>query len=136
MDCDVIKNFINEQDRYALSSGIRLVKVEPGYAEGEMEITPDSMNSRGFVQGGAIFTLCDLTAAGASNSRNNGMIAMGGNITYIRPGTGKKLRAVARELNRGQRTGLFDVDVFNDEGKLVAHATINGFATGEPLVKE
>ena len=136
MDCDVIKNFINEHDRYALSGGIRLVRVEPGYAEGEMEITPDSMNSRGFVQGGAIFTLCDLTAAGASNSRNNGMIAMGGNITYIRPGTGKKLRAVARELNRGQRTGLFDVDVFNDEGKLVAHATINGFATGEPLVKE
>jgi acyl-CoA thioesterase len=136
MNCDKIKDFINENDRYALSGGIRLVKVEPGYAEGEMDITPDSMNSRGVVQGGAIFTLCDLTAAGASNSRNNGMIAVGGNITYVRPGTGKKLRAVARELNRGSRTGLFDVDVFNDEGKLVAHATINGFATGEPLVKE
>ena len=110
--------------------------MEPGYAEGEMIITPDSMNSRGFVQGGAIFTLCDLTAAGASNSENNGMIAMGGNISYIRPGTGKKLRAVARQINRGKRTGLFDVDVFNDEDKLIAHATINGFATGEQLVKE
>ena len=81
MNCDIIKDFINTNDKYARSGNIRLVKVEPGYAEGEMDITPDSMNSRGFVQGGAIFTLCDLTAAGASNSRNQGMIAMGGNIT-------------------------------------------------------
>ena len=136
MDGDTIKNYINEHDKFASHSNIRLTKVEPGYAEGEMDITPESMNSRGVVQGGAIFTLCDLTAAGASNSENNGMIAMGGNISFIRPGTGKKLRAVARQLNRGKRTGLFDVDVFNDENKLVAHATINGFATGEQLVKE
>ena len=136
MDCDIIKNYINEHDLFASHSNIRLTKVEPGYAEGEMLITADSMNSRGFVQGGAIFTLCDLTAAGASNSENNGMIAMGGNISYIRPGTGKKLRAVARQINRGKRTGLFEVDVFNDEDKLIAHATINGFATGEQLVKE
>ena len=136
MNCDIIKDYINTHDKYALSGNMRLTKVEPGYAEGDMDITPDSMNSRGFVQGGAIFTLCDLTAAGASNSRNQGMIAMGGNISYVRPGTGKKLRAVAHEINRGQRTGLFTVDVFNDEGKIIAHATINGFATGEPLVKE
>ena len=81
-------------------------------------------------------TIHQQTAAGASNSRNQGMISMGGNISYIRPGTGKKLRSVAREINRGQRTGLFTVDVFNDEDKIIAHATINGFATGEALVKE
>lgn len=136
MDCNVIKDHINSHDKFASYNNIRLTKVEPGYAEGELIITPDSLNSRGFVQGGAIFTLCDLTAAGASNSCNDGMIAMNGNITYIRPGTGTKLRSVARQLNRGKRTGTFDVDVFNDEDKLVAHATLNGFATGEPLVKE
>ena len=136
MDCDIIKNYINDYDRFAGTNNIRLTKVEPGYAEGELTITPESMNSRGFVHGGAIFTLCDTTAAGASNSENNGMIAMGGNISYLRPGTGKKLRAVAKQINRGRQTGLFEVDVFNDEGKIVAHATINGFATGEKLVKE
>ena len=136
MDCEKLKNFLNEEDVFCRYCGIRLTEAAPGKAEAVMEITPEKYNSRNVVQGGAIFTLCDLTAAGASNSRNDGMIAMGGNITYIRPGTGKKLRAVARELNRGKRTGLLDVDVFNDEGKLVAHATINGFATGEPLLKE
>ena len=136
MDCSKIQEYINTHDSFAGSNNIRLVRIEPGYAEGELIITPKSLNSRGFVQGGAIFTLCDLTAAGASNSENNGMSAMGGNITYIRPGTGSKLRAVAKQLNRGKHTGVFDVDVFNDAGKLVAHATINGFATGEQLVKE
>ena len=65
-----------------------------------------------------------------------GMIAMQGSISFIRPGTGTKLRAVAKQLSRGRSTGVFSVDVFNDSGKLVAHATINGFATGEPLLKE
>ena len=136
MDCGKVQNFINEHDRFSSSNRIRLVRTEPGYAEGELEVTPDSMNSRNFVQGGAIFTLCDLTAAGAANAGNDGMIAMHGDISFIRPGTGKKLRAVARQLSRGRTTGVFSVDVFNDAGKLVAHATINGFATGEPLVKE
>ena len=136
MDCSKIQEFINTHDAFAGANNIRLTRVEPGYAEGELIITPQSLNSRGFVQGGAIFTLCDLTAAGASNSGNDGMIAMGGNISYIRPGTGSRLRAVAKQLNRGKHTGVFDVDVFNEAGKLVAHATINGFATGEQLVKE
>ena len=136
MDGGKIRDFINGHDRFSRSNHIRLVRVEPGYAEGELEVTPDSMNSRGFVQGGAIFTLCDLTAAGAANAENNGMIAMQGSISFIRPGTGTKLRAVAKQLSRGRSTGVFAVDVFNDAGKLVAHATINGFATGEPLVKE
>ena len=136
MDCERIKDHINTHDTFASVNNIRLTRVEPGYAEGELTITPESLNSRGVVQGGAIFTLCDTTAAGASNSGNDGMIAMGGNITYIRPGTGKKLRAEATQINRGKRTGLFSVDVFNDEGKLVAHATINGFATGDRLIKE
>ena len=136
MTCEVIKDHINKYDRFAACNNIRLTKVEPGYAEGELLITADSLNARGFVQGGAIFTLCDLTASGASNSGNDGMIAMGGHITYIRPGTGTKLRATARQLNRGRHTGIFSVDVFNDEDKLVAHATFNGFATGEQLVKE
>ena len=136
MECEIIKEHINSHDRFAASNNIRLTKVEPGYAEGELLITADSLNARGFVQGGAIFTLCDLTASGASNSGNDGMIAMGGHITYIRPGTGTKLRATARQLNRGRHTGIFSVDVFNDEDKLVAHATFNGFATGEQLVKE
>ncbi|MBQ9502433.1 MAG: PaaI family thioesterase [Lentisphaeria bacterium] len=136
MDSDTVRDFINEHDRFSASNNIRITRAEPGYAEGELEITPDSMNSRGFVQGGAIFTLCDLTAAGAANAGNDGMIAMQGSISFIRPGTGKKLRSAARQLSRGRNTGVFAVDVFNDAGKLVAHATINGFATGEPLVKE
>ena len=136
MDSGKVRDFINEHDKFSRSNHIRLVRVEPGYAEGELEVTPDSMNSRGFVQGGAIFTLCYLTAAGAANAENNGMIAMQGSISFIRPGTGTKLRAVAKQLSRGRSTGVFSVDVFNDSGKLVAHATINGFATGEPLLKE
>ena len=98
MDSDTVRDFINEHDRFSASNNIRITRAEPGYAEGELAITPDSMNSRGFVQGGAIFTLCDLTAAGAANAGNDGMIAMQGSISFIRPGTGKILRSVARQL--------------------------------------
>lgn len=131
-----VKDFINTNDRFSRSSNIQLIHAEPGYAEAELIVTENALNSRGMVQGGAIFTLCDLAFAGAANAGNDGMIAMAGNITFVRPGTGKRLRAVAREVNRGSRTGVYDIDVFNEADKLVAHTTINGFATGCALLPE
>ena len=61
---DRIKEYINEFDRFAAGNNIRLTKVEPGYAEAEMVITPELLNGNDVVQGGAIFTLADIAFAG------------------------------------------------------------------------
>ena len=60
-------------------------------------------------------------------------MAFTSNISFIRPGTGRRLRAVATEVSRGRRTGVYSVQVFNDDGKVVAHGTTTGFISEEKL---
>lgn len=136
MCCEKIKDFINEFDRFAAVNNMRLTKVEPGFAEAELLITPQVLNGNNVVQGGAIFTLADLAFAGASNAENDGMVTQCCNLTFLRPGDGEKLTAVAKVINRGRMTGVYSLEVRNDRNKLVAYGQINGFATGKPLIEE
>ena len=112
---------------------MRIDVIRPGYAEAVMEITENKLNGLGIAQGGAIFTLADLAFAGASNAAGFRTVAFTSNISFIRPGTGRRLRAVATEVSRGRRTGVYSVQVFNDDGKVVAHGTTTGFISEEKL---
>lgn len=134
MSAEKIKEFINKFDRFAAANNMQLTRVEPGYAEAELIITPQVLNGNDVVQGGAIFTLADLAFAGAANAENNGMVTQSCNLTFLRPGDGTKLTAVAKVMHRGRMTGLYCVEVRNDRGKLVACGQLNGFATGKQLI--
>ncbi len=136
MDHEKIADHLNRSDRFCAVNGIRIVKISPGYAEAELTVTPDLLNGVGTVQGGAIFTLADFAFAGAANAGNEAMVTLSSTINFIRPGTGGKLRAVAREVSRGRRTGVYNIEVFNADGKLVADIVNTGFATGTPLLPE
>lgn len=48
-------------------------------------------------------------------------------VSFIRPGSGNTLRAVAREVSKGRRSCVMDVEVRNEENKLVAKFQITGF---------
>ena len=122
-----IRAFLNEFDRFAKDNHMRITEIREGYAEAVMEITDNSCNAVGTVQGGAIFTLADLAFAGASNSRGDKCVAMSAAVSFIRPGTGRTLRAVAQEVSRGRRSCVLDVEVKNEEEKLVAKIQITGF---------
>ena len=131
MDCEKLRNFLNNNDLFCRYCGIKITRIAPGEAEAELPVTPDMMNSRGVVQGGAIMTLADFTFAGASNAMGHTTVSTGLNINFIRPGTGKKLVANARKIHHGRSTCLYQVDVFNDENKLVAAVSVSGFTVDE-----
>ena len=131
-----IKNYINRFDRFAAANNIRLTRVEHDFAEAELIVTPEMLNGNDVVQGGAIFTLADIAFAGAANSENQGMVTQSCTMSFVRPGSGSRLTAEARVINRGRSTGVYYVEVRNDQGKLVACGQINGFATGKPLIEE
>ena len=131
MDCEKLRNFLNNNDLFCRYCGIKITRIAPGEAEAELPVTPDMMNSRGVVQGGAIMTLADFAFAGASNAMGHTTVSTGLNINFIRPGTGKKLVANARKIHHGRSTCLYQVDVFNDENKLVAAVSVSGFTVDE-----
>ena len=133
MTIEEIKETLNRDDRFCRYNEMRIDVIRPGYAEAVMEITENKLNGLGIAQGGAIFTLADLAFAGASNAAGFRTVAFTSNISFIRPGTGRRLRAVATEVSRGRRTGVYSVQVFNDDGKVVAHGTTTGFISEEKL---
>ena len=131
MEMDELKELLNKDDRFCRYNGMRLDVLRTGYAEAVMEITENSLNGVGIAQGGSIFTLADLAFAGAANSYGFRTVGLNSTISFLRPGVGKSLRAKATEVNRGRRTCVYSVDVFNEDGKLVAHGTSTGFITEE-----
>ena len=133
MTIEEIKEKLNRDDRFCRYNEMRIDVIRPGYAEAVMEITENKLNGLGIAQGGAIFTLADLAFAGASNAAGFRTVAFTSNISFIRPGTGRRLRAVATDVSRGRRTGVYSVQVFNDDGKVVAHGTTTGFISEEKL---
>ncbi|MBE6362673.1 MAG: PaaI family thioesterase [Lentisphaerae bacterium] len=134
MDCEKLRDFLNNNDLFCRYCGIKITHIAPGEAEAELQITPDMMNSRNVVQGGAIMTLADFAFAGASNAMGHTTVSTGLNINFLRPGSGKKLIAKAKKIHHGRSTCLYQVDVFNEENKLVAAVTVSGFTVDDKPV--
>ena len=92
--------------------GMEIVEIKAGEATLAMTVQPHMVNGQRIAHGGFIFTLADSTFAFACNSRNDRAVAAQCQITFIRPGKlGDRLVAVAREISRSGRSGIYDVRV-------------------------
>jgi len=92
--------------------GMEILDVKAGEATLAMTIQPHMVNGQRIAHGGFIFTLADSAFAFACNSRNHRAVAAHCQITFIRPGKlGDRLVAVAREVSRNGRSGIYDVRV-------------------------
>lgn len=120
-------------DRFALElCGITIDEASPGRARVSMPLTAMHLNAGGVAQGGAVYTLCDTAFAVAANAGGVLTVSQGANIAYLRPGTGGRLFALAEKINEGRSTCLYRVQVTDERGALVAHATITGFRKDGP----
>jgi len=109
------------RDAAAKLLGIAIVEVRDGFARLSMEVQPSMLNGHDFVHGGLIFTLADTAFAYACNSRNERNVALGAQISFVAPGrVGSKLTAVAQERSRAGRTGVYDVEVQDENGQSIA----------------
>lgn len=133
IDFENLKNYLNGHDVFCRENGIRLTRISEGSAEGEMSIGNRHKNGLGSVQGGAIFTLADLTFAGALQSFGYQGAGTAAAVNFLRPGEAGKLTAKAILVHKGKRTAVFDVDVFNPGGEILFHATMTGFLFDRPV---
>ena len=101
-----------KEDDASCGLGMKIIEVAPGRATLSMTVQPHMVNGQRIAHGGFIFTLADSAFAFACNSHNEKAVAAQGNITFIRPSKlGDVLVASAREISRGGRSGIYDVQV-------------------------
>lgn len=101
--------------------GASIDRVGPGSATLSMTVERHHTNGHDICHGGFIFTLADSAFAFACNSYNQVVVAQHNVITYVAPGAlGDRLTAEAREVARYGRSGIYDVRVTDQTGRLVA----------------
>ena len=108
-------------DRASRALGMTIERIAPGEAALTMAVRADMVNGHDICHGGFIFTLADSAFAFACNTHGLVTVAQAAKIDFVRPAhNGDVLRAVAHEVHRGGRTGVYDVEVRRADGKLIA----------------
>jgi acyl-CoA thioesterase len=108
-------------DRASQNLGLEILDVIPGSVRISMTVRPEMTNGHGLCHGGIIFTLADSAFAFACNSHGEPMVAAGANIEFLAPtSAGELLTALATEVSRGARHGIYDVRVTKSSGETVA----------------
>jgi acyl-CoA thioesterase len=100
--------------------GMEIEEVGPGYARISMTVRPDMLNGFKMCHGGFITTLADSAFAFACNSYNEVTVASGIVVDFLAPAyEGDRLVAECHEVARTGRTGVYDIEVMNQDDKVV-----------------
>ena len=109
------------RDRASQSMGMTIAAVGPGHAELTMTVRQDMLNGHAICHGGWIFALADSAFAFACNSYNLTTVASGCAIDFVAPAReGDRLTAFARERSVSGRTGVYDIEVTNQDSERIA----------------
>ena len=110
-----------ERDPATRGLGIELAQIRPGYARMTMTVRADMLNGHQSCHGGFIFLLADSAFAFACNSHNLVTVGAGCTIDYVAPGRlGDVLSAEGVEQVVAGKTGVYDITVRNQDGRIVA----------------
>ncbi|MEV4160119.1 hydroxyphenylacetyl-CoA thioesterase PaaI [Nonomuraea dietziae] len=108
-------------DAASAALGIELTELAEGAADCRMTVTAAMINGHGLCHGGYVFLLADTAFACACNSHGPVTVAAGAEIIFVSPAReGEVLTASARERTRFGRSGVYDITVRGEDGRVVA----------------
>jgi acyl-CoA thioesterase len=131
-DFEAVRHFF-ENDRFAATSGMRLLELRPGFARTCLRVEERHLNNLGTVQGGAIFTLADFAFGAASKTGGRATVAVSTSLSFLKPTQSGTLYAEATEVSRSRRLSVCSARVTNDAGELVALFQGTAYIKNEPF---
>jgi acyl-CoA thioesterase len=109
------------RDTCAARLGIELVETGFRRAILRMSVRPDMLNGHGSAHGGMVFALADTAFALACNSEDEVTVAASASIEFIGAvAAGTVLTATATGRHQGRRAGVYDIEITDDRGRVVA----------------
>ena len=133
---DRMIEFFNDNDHFAKENGMVITRLEEGASEAVLTASERHFNGVGIIMGGALFTLTDFAFAAGLNSFGFRAVGMNASTSFLKPGKGvpgAKFTARATLVSKTRRTAVFDVNVYDDENRLLTHSIMTGFITETPL---
>ena len=121
-------------DKFASSNGITLADCRPGYAKAQVTIEQRHLNGAGVVHGGLLFTLADFCFAAAVNSYGMVSLSINASISYFAKSSQGIITAEATEISRDNKLASYDINVFDEERKLLANLKGMAYITKKSIV--
>jgi acyl-CoA thioesterase len=124
-----------QHDLFSQWLGIEVLEIKEGYSRIRMQVRKEMLNGLGIVHGGIAFSLADSAFAFACNNRNNLSVALDTSINFLKAvHVGDMLTAEATEIHNGRSTGLYHIEIRNQEEKKVAIFKGTCFRTNKNVV--
>ena len=122
-----ISSVVNQPHQFSYENGIYVTKVEPGRAEGVLEVGPDSINPHGKVHGGALATLADTVGGCCACSKGGLCVTSSSTMEFLRPADGPRIFCTATPKKMGYHLSVIQVELTNVSGETVATGTFTFF---------
>jgi acyl-CoA thioesterase len=136
MDLNAFQEYFNKHDQFSVRNGIRLTRIQEGYAEAEMDFAPETCNLMGTMHGGAYYTLADVAAGSAIIPYGKICVTLGADMHYLRPASGGKITAYATVRQHGGRIGVCNVEIRDQAGELLCMGTITMYITSKQIPED
>lgn len=121
--------YMNSIPDFNSHNGIKLTALADNFASCKVELTPNSMNAQGMAHGGMVFALLDVAAGYAAAYIDRRLVTQAANISFLRPAVGEYLIAKAEPIKVGKTISVVEARAYDDQDRLVAHATFTVFYT-------
>ncbi len=116
-----LKEFFEQNDRYAKLNGMNIEDIREGYAQTSMLITSEHLNGANVAHGGAIFSLADYAFAIASNSYGKLALGINTSISFLNSAfEGERIYAKACEVDKNHKLASYTITITNKEDKTIA----------------
>jgi acyl-CoA thioesterase len=121
-----------QQDAFSHLLGMELLEIEKGFCVLRCTVTSQMTNGFGIAHGGITYSLADSALAFASNAHGTHCFSVDTNIAHLKKvKLGDVLTASCTESHRGKRTGVYVVEIQNQDGMRVAYFRGTVFISSE-----
>lgn len=122
-------------DAFSQWMRIEVIEIKEGYSKIKMMMRQEMMNGFNVAHGGVIFSFADSALAFACNNRNNLSLALECNISFLKQvNVGDELFAETTEIHNGKSTGVYSINIINQNNQQVALFKGTCFRTGKNLI--
>jgi 1,4-dihydroxy-2-naphthoyl-CoA hydrolase len=125
---DTVPNF---DSGWSGAMGLVITHMDPNEVVAEWTVGPQHLQPFGIVHGGVhsgvVETVCSVGAAINAAPQGQTVVGVENHTSFLRAVREGKLRAVAKPLHVGKRAQLWEANITDEEGRLVATGRVRLF---------
>lgn len=119
MDLEQLKAHVNQDTGYMRFLGIEVTDLAEGYCECRAPLGPEKNNPHGIAHGGFLISVCDTAAGIAGTTLGRVVVGRSVDFHFLHPGKGTYVAARGRVVEAGRTMGLSQVELYDDQGRLI-----------------